>query len=299
MQALLVAVPPALPGHGADHQVHPVGGGHPPGVFAQGEGSHLRRRLLPPGDGHDAAEHQLQVPQQNGFPGAGIGAAGGLHRRRKHGLPVLLSDLPAAPGLQLVHEIGQQDGPAQVQGHQLRPVQQQKKRVGGVLRPGRDHVDAHHAGAPRVDGDVAHIVQAAAAIPPFQPGHFCHIASPFMGNGFGGVLGTIPFLRGRAHGPCPKRHSIVKHSVGRGPCLPTIVPADSRPLSRPTAGALPRNRLASSATGGASAISPPFCAPGRRASDCIKCGKCEKACPQHLPIRQLLEQVSQEFDKAR
>ena len=41
-----------------------------------------------------------------------------------------------------------------------------------------------------------------------------------------------------------------------------------------------------------------FLRPGRRASDCIKCGKCEKACPQHLPIRQLLEQVSQEFDKA-
>ena len=40
-------------------------------------------------------------------------------------------------------------------------------------------------------------------------------------------------------------------------------------------------------------------APGRKASDCLKCGKCEKACPQHLPIRQLLEQVSQEFDKAR
>lgn len=44
---------------------------------------------------------------------------------------------------------------------------------------------------------------------------------------------------------------------------------------------------------------PAFLCPGRRASDCIKCGKCEKACPQHLPIRQLLEQVSQEFDKAR
>ena len=39
-------------------------------------------------------------------------------------------------------------------------------------------------------------------------------------------------------------------------------------------------------------------APGRRASDCLKCGKCEKVCPQHLPIRQLLESVAKEFEKA-
>ena len=38
-------------------------------------------------------------------------------------------------------------------------------------------------------------------------------------------------------------------------------------------------------------------APGRRASDCVKCGKCEKVCPQHLPIRELLEQVAGEFEK--
>ena len=38
-------------------------------------------------------------------------------------------------------------------------------------------------------------------------------------------------------------------------------------------------------------------APGRRASDCLKCGKCEKFCPQHLPIRKLLEEVAKEFDK--
>ena len=38
-------------------------------------------------------------------------------------------------------------------------------------------------------------------------------------------------------------------------------------------------------------------APGRRASDCLKCGKCEKICPQHLPIRQLLENVANEFEK--
>lgn len=34
-----------------------------------------------------------------------------------------------------------------------------------------------------------------------------------------------------------------------------------------------------------------------KASDCIKCGKCEKVCPQHLEIRKLLEKVSSVFDK--
>lgn len=38
-------------------------------------------------------------------------------------------------------------------------------------------------------------------------------------------------------------------------------------------------------------------ASGRRASDCLKCGKCEKICPQHLPIRKLLEEIAKEFDK--
>lgn len=35
---------------------------------------------------------------------------------------------------------------------------------------------------------------------------------------------------------------------------------------------------------------------GHKASDCIKCGKCEKACPQHLPIRELLVKVAEEFE---
>ena len=41
-----------------------------------------------------------------------------------------------------------------------------------------------------------------------------------------------------------------------------------------------------------------YTGPGRKASDCLKCGKCEKVCPQHLPIRQLLENVAKEFEKA-
>ena len=36
---------------------------------------------------------------------------------------------------------------------------------------------------------------------------------------------------------------------------------------------------------------------GRRAKDCIKCGRCEKSCPQHLKIRHHLQQCSEIFDK--
>ncbi len=37
---------------------------------------------------------------------------------------------------------------------------------------------------------------------------------------------------------------------------------------------------------------------GGKASDCIKCGKCERVCPQHLPIRQLLVSVADQFETA-
>lgn len=33
-----------------------------------------------------------------------------------------------------------------------------------------------------------------------------------------------------------------------------------------------------------------------RASDCIRCGKCEKVCPQHLKIRELLPKVAAAFE---
>ena len=34
-----------------------------------------------------------------------------------------------------------------------------------------------------------------------------------------------------------------------------------------------------------------------KASDCIRCGKCERVCPQHLPIRDLLTKVAATFEK--
>ncbi|MCC8061041.1 MAG: aldo/keto reductase [Clostridiales bacterium] len=34
-----------------------------------------------------------------------------------------------------------------------------------------------------------------------------------------------------------------------------------------------------------------------KASDCRKCGKCEKRCPQHLPIRELLMKVANDLEK--
>ena len=34
-----------------------------------------------------------------------------------------------------------------------------------------------------------------------------------------------------------------------------------------------------------------------KASECIRCGKCEKVCPQHLPIRELLQKVAAAFEK--
>ena len=67
-----------------------------------------------------------------------------------------------------------------------------------------------------------------------------------------------------SRGTSSKSPRFIRRRRRFGDSLPTVVPAGCWPLSRPTAGALPRNRLASSATGGASAISPKFPLPAQK-----------------------------------
>ena len=67
------------------------------------------------------------------------------------------------------------------------------------------------------------------------------------------AAGSAVCIGGGTHGCRPTEKL---QNMRRGRRLPTVVPTDSRPLSWPPIGALPRNRLASSATGGASPISP-------------------------------------------
>ena len=77
----------------------------------------------------------------------------------------------------------------------------------------------------------------------------------FVGQGPRALpVGVVENRFGPSGRPTPTHHLPIELRKGRR--LPTVVPTDFRALSRPPIGALPRNRLASSATGSASAISP-------------------------------------------
>ena len=157
VQAFLVAVPQAVAGHGADHEIHAVGSGHLVGVLAQRQGGYLHLRLLAPGDGHQRAQQNAHVlPQHLGLHegiNLFLGAADGL---LQHGVPVVGADLKPRVRFHAVHELRQQHRPGEVQRYKLRAVEQQQKRVLRGLGVGRDHMDAYHAGARGVQGNMTH-----------------------------------------------------------------------------------------------------------------------------------------------
>ena len=93
-----------------------------------------------------------------------------------------------------------------------------------------------------------------------SPSHGFAVPAPFRqgGRGGGGTDCHDQFANWLRNDRLFARGTVGFFVVRRGGALlPTVVPTDSRALSCPPIGALPRNRLASSATGGASPISPP------------------------------------------
>ena len=179
MQALLIAVPQAVPGHGTDHQIHAMGGGHLVRVLAQRQGGYLHLRLLAPGNGHQGAQERAHIlPQDLGLH-KGINLL--LHRPNgllQHGFPIIGTDLHAGIGLHAVHELRQEHRPGKIQRHQLRTVEQQQIRILRGLGVGRDHVDAHHAGARGVQGNMTHVGQMLAAIAVFTKRQMAHRKPP-------------------------------------------------------------------------------------------------------------------------
>ena len=113
-----------------------------------------------------------------------------------------------------------------------------------------------------------------------RPGHFLEIASlhppqaalrRFSAHRRASRLAGIVMPADR--GTSSKSPRFIRHRRRFGDSLPTVVPAGWQALSCPPTGALPRNRLASSATGGASAISPPFTPPSAPPGGGAWCGR--------------------------
>ena len=131
VETLLIAVPCAVLRHGADHQVHAVGRRHIGGIVPQTQGPYLHRRLLPPCDGDEALHQQSKVLPQLLRLGPGVNAAGGRHGLLRQTFPIRLLHLTVRGVVPLCeevlqgrHEVGQQNGPAEIQRDQLGPVQQ-------------------------------------------------------------------------------------------------------------------------------------------------------------------------------
>ena len=172
VQALLVAVPAALLFHGADHQVHAVGGGHLGGVVPQTDGLHFLRRLLAPGDGDEALQHPLQLGAHALAANAGVDPPGGGHGLFAQAFQVFVGHLPAGVGGQRVHQAGQQDGPGKIQRQHVVAVQDDHiGHAAPQAAGGGQHVQPHHPRPAGVQGDVAHLREIFSAEQKLPQGH--------------------------------------------------------------------------------------------------------------------------------
>ena len=178
VQAFLIAMPRVVLYHRGDHQVHAVRRGHAGRVFGQRKGLDVQRRLLAARHGDEAVQHHLQVGFDLQRLGLTINFARCGHGLRVDGRPVGVFQLGTGVGLQRFDEVGQQNGPAQIQRQDVLAVQDGYKRGGAVGLGTRDQVDAHDARPVGVKRNVPHAVQMAAQERPLAVGEMLHRGFP-------------------------------------------------------------------------------------------------------------------------
>ena len=174
VQTFLVAVPGTVLHHGADHQVHAVGGVHPRGIVPQMERLDVQRRGLAPGHRTQAVQHQLQVGCDLQFGGAAVHLVGGGHCLGRDGRPVGGGQFLAAVGMQGIHQRGEQDGPADVQRQDILPVEDGHKGGLPVGVAAGDQMDANDAGTVGVQRHVAHTGKMPVQKGAFRIGQIFH-----------------------------------------------------------------------------------------------------------------------------
>ena len=136
-----------------------MGPDHAGRIRRQLHGLDRQRRRTAPCNGTQAVQHRLQIALDLGILSLAVNFAGGRHRLRLNGLPVLRAYLLAGVGIQCFDQVGQQDRPADIQRQNVLPVQNRCERC-LTVRPVAGHqMDAHHAGAVRVKRDMPHPVQ--------------------------------------------------------------------------------------------------------------------------------------------
>ena len=165
VHALLVAVPLAVRGHRAHHEVEPVWGPHERGVFAKRDvvdvlvgqlaPRHLRKRFH---DGVDVVHEELLADER-------VHLAHGLAGRFLDSPHVGIRYRAAAIAIDLADELDEQDGPRCVHGYHVLSVDDGNacadvvciRAIGGFAR--RHEMDAHRTWPFGVERAVVHLVE--------------------------------------------------------------------------------------------------------------------------------------------
>ena len=164
--------------HRGDHQVHAVGRGHAGGVLGQRDRLDVQRRLLALRHGDKGIQHHLQIGFDLQRFGLTINFTGSRHCLGVDGRPVGVLQLSPRVGLQRLDQVGQQNGPAEVERQNILAVQNGYKRRIAVGLGAGDKVDAHDARPVGVQRNMPHAVEVPAQKRPLAVGEILHRGFP-------------------------------------------------------------------------------------------------------------------------